>query len=70
MFIHDETDLGRLQNTLEGKTTATETDPLPCGPNHPVGPTGQPLLRMSVLHRLKDQIYAVAQGWFDPRVQD
>ena len=35
----------------------------------PVDPIGQPLLATSVLHRLKGQIYVIAQGRFDPRVQ-
>jgi hypothetical protein len=34
-----------------------------------MGPTGQPLLAMLVSHRLNDQIYVVAQGRFDPRIQ-
>jgi hypothetical protein len=32
--------------------------------------TGQPLLVMSVLYRLKDCIYAVLLSRFDPRVQN
>ena len=45
------------------QTTATGTEPLTCGASRPhlqadrpVGPMCQPLLRMSVLHQLKDQI--------------
>ena len=51
--------------------------PLPCGADRlhlqagwSVGPTCWPLLATSVLHHLKDHIYAVLLGQFDPRVLD
>ena len=36
----------------------------------PMGSTWQPLVAMSVLHRLKNCIYVVLLSRFDPRVQD
>jgi len=36
----------------------------------PRGPIGQPLLMMSVLHRLRDCIYTFLLGRFDPRFQN
>jgi hypothetical protein len=68
-----------IEKTLEHsrrQPTTTETERLPCGAGRrhlqagwPMGPIGQPLLAMSVSHGVKDQIYAVAQGRFDPTVQ-
>ena len=36
----------------------------------PAGPTWQPLIAMSVLHRLKDCISTVYSSRFDPKAQD
>jgi hypothetical protein len=38
--------------------------------NQSVGPSINLRVAMSVLHRLKDRIYAIHLSWFDPRVQD
>ena len=38
--------------------------------NQPMGPPCQPPIAMSVLHRLKDCIFAVYSSQFDPRAQD
>ena len=50
---------------------------LPCGASwphcqdsQPVGPPYQPPVAMSILHRLKDHIYAIHLSLFDSRVQD
>jgi hypothetical protein len=40
------------------------------GPGQHLGPTYQPPVAMSVLHRLKDCIYVVYSSQFDPRAQD
>ena len=59
------------------ETTEAEGGWLPCGAGRPhlqatrpPGPTCQPLLATSVIHRLKDYIYIVLLSWFDPRVQN
>jgi hypothetical protein len=74
-----------LQDKQRGKTLedsksfSTEAEPKPllggAGRSHmqadrPVGPTISLRIAMSVLHRLKDHIYAVHLSRFDPRVQD
>ena len=66
--------------TLENsKRQITEAEPVPltCGAGRPhlqvgrpMGPTCQPLLATSVLHRLKDCISAVYSSRFDLRAQD
>ena len=66
--------------TLEdSRRLSTKSDPetLTCGADQPhlqadrpMGPTWQPLVTMSVLHRLKDCISAVYSSWFDTRAQD
>jgi hypothetical protein len=70
----------RLGKTLEHsrrQLTKTHAQRLTCGASRPhlqVGrpmrPTCHALLVTSVVHRLKDQIYAVALSRFDPRAQD
>ena len=63
----------RCGKTLEDsrrQTTEAEGRWLPCGAARPPRPTSQPLLRMSVLHRLLDFIYVVFSSRFNPRVQN
>jgi hypothetical protein len=61
----------QLQKTQEGKPLKRRTSGCPhLQVGRPVGPTYQPLIRMLVLHRLLDYIYAVLSSWFDPRVQN
>ena len=50
--------------------TKAEDEAPPSGVSRPLGPTCHPHIRMSVLHRLNDCIYAVLSSWFDPRAQD
>ena len=47
--------------------TEAKLVPLTCGAGRPMGPPGQPPVAMSVLHRLKDCIYAIYSSQFDPR---
>ena len=58
------------QEDSRRQTTEAEGRWLLCGAARPPGPTYQPLLRMSVLHRLLDWIYAVLLSRFDPTVQN
>ena len=70
----------RLGKTLEHsrrQPTMTEHERMTCGAGRPhlqtgrsMGPTVQCLLRMMVLHRLKDRIYTIYSSRFDPRVQN
>jgi hypothetical protein len=68
--IHDK---NQLRNTPEDSRRQTmEADPkrMTCGAGQPSGPTWQPLFVTSVLHRLKDCIYAVVLSRFDPRAKN
>ena len=56
-------DYSRLSTEDRAKT-------LTWGAGQPMGPTGQPLLAMSVSHHLKDRIYVVYSSRFDPRAQN
>ena len=63
----------RLGKTLEHsrrQLTKIHAQRLTFGAGRPSGTTYQCLLRMMVLHRLKDRIYAIYSSRFDPRVQN
>jgi hypothetical protein len=70
MFIHDENNSRRFQKTppkIELRGLQGGRPHLQAG--QPSGAICQPLHSMSVLHRLKDHIYAVDLSQFDPRVR-
>ena len=62
---------------LRRLSTKAKLEPLPGGASRShmqaiqsVGPAVSLCVAMSVLHRLKDHIYAIHLSRFDPRVQD
>jgi hypothetical protein len=61
-YLHMKTlEDSRRQITKAGHVCMT------CGASQPMGPTCQPLHATSVLHYLKDCIFAVYSSQFDPR---
>jgi hypothetical protein len=68
---------GKTLEHFGRQLTEVEPEGLPCeaGQPHlqggrPMGPTSQPSLRKSVLHRLLGCIYIILSSWFDPRVHN
>jgi hypothetical protein len=66
---------GRTLEDSRRQTTVADHMFLTCGAGWlhlqagwPMGPTCHPLFRMTVLHCLKDQIYAIVLSQFDLRV--
>jgi hypothetical protein len=69
--------MGKTPEDSRGLSIEAEPGTLPCaaGQPHcqasrPMGPPCQSPVAMSVLHRLKNHIYAILLSQFDPRVHD